>query len=130
MKKIISLILLTLLFLSCSNENDILSPFGSIDYREIAYQSLTPESRESLTNCWCTAPVKSGKYKSENGSNIILIDEQNQWHFILNDPGTNLTPNQNLIAVIFNTKQDALIGPLTVIVDPNSELAIGFLTRL
>lgn len=130
MKKIIYFGLIALLFLGCSNENDILSPYESTDYREIAYESLTSESKESLAKCWCIAPVKTGKYNSESGNHIILIDSQNQWYFILDDPGTNLKQNQSLVAVVFNTKYDALVGPLIVIVDPNSKLAIGFLPRL
>ena len=130
MKKTISLILLTIFLLSCSHEDNILSPLVATNFRKVAYESLSQESKASLTNCWCVAPVKSGRYKFENGKHIISINKKDELHFMLNNPITNLESNQRLIAIIFNTKQDALLGPLIVIIDPNSELVIGYLARL
>jgi len=129
MTKILSISFLVLFIISCNNEDNILNSFDSANYRKIAYESLTPESKETLTKCWCVAPVRTGKYKNENGSHIITIDDQNRWNFFITDLNTDLQSNQNLIAVTFSTTSDALLGPLTLIINPESKTVIGEVLR-
>ena len=122
MTKILSISFLVLFIISCNNEDNILNSFDSANYRKIAYESLTPESKETLT-------VRTGKYKNENGSYIITIDDQNRWNFFITDLNTDLQSNQNLIAVTFSTTSDALLGPLTLIINPESKTVIGEVLR-
>jgi len=129
MKIFFSFSLIILFFLGCSTDDNFLTPLESANYRKIAYESLTPASKETLIKCWCVAPVKTGVYKFENDNHFIIIDEQNKWIFSLTELNSSLTANQRLVAVIFNTNTDALLGPLTAIIDQNSEKVIGYNLR-
>jgi hypothetical protein len=119
-----------LIFTACSSDEDVLSPFEKVNYRVIAYQSLTEDEAATLINDWRTAPVSAGKYRKENNNHIIIMDENIKWHFRLNDSETNLNDNQSLITVAFNTKDDPLLGPLIIIINPENDIVVGAVLRL
>jgi len=132
MKKFFLLGFLMILVLGCSDDDEILSPLNSNQYRKIAYESLSSDDKESLTNCWCLAPVRSGKYsfiKNEVSIRSIIIDDLNKWSFKLIDENYFLFPGQRLIAVVFNTDIDPLVGPIVSIVNPNTDEVIGYCLR-
>jgi len=129
MKIFFSLSLIVLFLIGCSEAEEGISPFQQAKFRKIAYASLSVQEAATLTNDWKTAPVKIGIYKNDNGTNTIIIDGNNRWGFGIYDQNITLTPNQILIAVTFNTSNDPLIGPLTLIIEPQSENVIGGVLR-
>ena len=129
MKNIFLLGFLMILVLGCSDDDEILSPINSNNYRKIAYESLSLDDRESLTKCWCLAPVRFGEYSytiNENRINTIIIDDSNRWSFALIDENIQLFSGQRLIAVIFNTDIDPVVGPIVTIINPNTDEVIGY----
>jgi len=107
----------------------MLAPINAHNYRRIAYESLSSSEKESLTKCWCVAPVRLGKYKIEDQISVISINQDNQWSFKLYNENTILLTNQRLVAVTFSTVGDALIGPIIIIIDQNNEKVIGACLR-
>ena len=71
------------------------------------------------------AVIIDGIYKYENRSHKIYIDKEHIIYFGLIDTSKVLIDNQKLISVLFNTTQDALLGPIDVIINPSSNKAIG-----
>ena len=130
MKKILSSLVFILLLTQCQDDDNPIGPINSYNYRKIAYESLSQEEKENLTKCWCLAPVRIGIYSKQSGTNYIIIDDSNNWTFIMYDENTSLTMNQKLVGVILNTTIDSLVGPMILIIDPFSERVIGVCPRL
>ena len=130
MKTSISIIILLFYIIGCSDDSDILSPFDKFIYKKIAFNSLNEPSKESLTKDWRLAIVEQGKYQFDNNSHSLVINSEHNLHFILYDPDYELFENQLLVAVIFNTIHDPLLGPLIIIIDYKSKIVIGSVLRL
>ncbi|VAX20393.1 hypothetical protein MNBD_IGNAVI01-522 [hydrothermal vent metagenome] len=132
MKQIITFIFtLPLLFfmLSCSDDSDILSPIAELKYRVIAYKSLTDKQKESITPSWKEAYVEEGIYQTGNCTHLIILDSKTKLCFNLKDESTPINLNQTLVAVSFGTKNVTLLGPLTLIINPNNDNVIGAVGR-
>lgn len=99
-------------------------------YQTIAYSSLSENEKASLTVDMSEAIVKVGKYKVTNGNHSIKIEEDQIYFFFLRDNSLKLKTDQRLIAVAFNTRDDPLLGPIIVIIDPHTQIAIGGVGRL
>jgi len=115
MKKLLLTALLILF--GCSEESDVLTHYEMIKYRTIAYNSLSDRERESLRSGWEEAPVNKGKYKSAGESHKFISNEDFYFHVI--DSTVTLTDNLILISVTFFAEDDALLGPLIIIIELN-----------
>lgn len=123
-------IIFCICFVNCSDDSNPLSPGAEMNYREIAYASLSEGEKESLSKDWREADVIQGEYGKDSIDNNIVINSENKMYFFLSDTTVNLSNNQVLVAVSFNTVNDALLGPITVIIDPRKETVIGYVGRL
>ncbi len=71
-----------------------------MEYREIAWNYITEQEKATVTGDWRAAKVQA-----------------TQWN------------DKAAISVIFNTKDDALLGPIVIIVDPQTKKAVQQLPR-
>ncbi len=110
MKKSIVIFLFLLFFSGCYDNN-------AVDYKYIAFSSLTSQEKSSIINP-DYAIIREGNYRYENGIHKIYIEREIGYHFGLTDSNIVLMENQKLISVLFNTTQDALLGPIDVIINP------------
>jgi hypothetical protein len=100
MKKMILVLIIIVVFSYCTKD---LSPKVSLyKFREIAWNSLSDRQRETVISDWMDAHTESCTY----------------WE-----------NNQKAICVIFNTTEDALLGPIIVYIDHNSLEVIEFQPR-
>ena len=67
MKSLFAVILIAVYFTGCSDDSDILSPNAKMNYRKIAYESLTQGEKESITVDWKEADVYKGVYRNDKG---------------------------------------------------------------
>ena len=119
-------ILFLISLISCCNDNES----EILDYRLIAYNSLSEEEKETISEDWNNAEIIFGKYKSDVCEHALYSVDRGLMCFLLKDQNIQLEENQNLTAVIFNTINDSLLGPIIVVIDPVSESAVGSVLRL
>lgn len=127
-KKIISKLIYTILIfamVSCNEDN-----FNNLKYKEIAYNSLSEREKSTLTVDWQDAKIENGIYKKGQCENELIINDENRLCFFVNNENISLVEFQKLVAVIFNTTNDALLGPIIVIIDPEETRVIGGVGRL
>jgi hypothetical protein len=118
-------VLFVLLFLiGCSDNSNVLTSYEKNYYKQIAYNSLSPNEKSTIMNP-DNAVIIDGIYKYENRSHKIYIDKEHIIYFGLIDTNIVLIDNQKLISILFNTTQDALLGPIDVIINPFSKQTIG-----
>ncbi len=129
MKKTLVILIQLLFLVGCSDDSDLLSPSGQKHFRLIAYESLS-ESEQSTIIDWQNGKVEAGTYQSADDSHSIVLDSQNRIPFATNSSGVKLFDGQKLIAVTFETKVDALLGPIILIIEPCSENVIGYMLRM
>ena len=128
MKKSVLLIFFLLALNSCSNDADVISPNQQINYRQVAFNSLSQQSKTEITD-WQNGKVELGRYRKINGVDWIIFDSGNKYTIAVTSPGIELTEGQNLVAVYFQTKDDALLGPIIIIVEPGLESVVGIVPR-
>ena len=102
---------------------------NELDYRSIAYESLSDNEKETLLEDWREAEVIEGIFKEDACDYEFHGQSMGRLCFFLIVQEIELTDNQNLIAVSFHTIHDALLGPIIIIIDPNTELVIGTVGR-
>ena len=122
MKRVFILLFVLALIVKCSDESNGVSPIVENDYREIAYNSLSED--------WFNADVESGNYGLSDSTNFVLFDNGNKISFAFNTDDVNLTVGQKLIGVTFNISQDDLLGPIILIIEPESKKVIGWVLRM
>ena len=130
MQKTTFVLLFFSICLGCSSKSGTLSPTEKLSYRTIAYDRLSEQEKESIISDWQDAEVRQGIYQYNNSHIIFFVDSKTKLHFLLDDSDFILYPAQPLIAVIFNTVDDALLGPIVIIIEPKSKTPIGFVGRL
>lgn len=130
LKRIITLIIALLLIVSCSDDIGILSPENQVEYRELAYKILSDREKESLTINWQKGRVEEGKYKKKNDHDTFETSSGSNLFFISKIGNEYLYDGYKLIAISFNTKDDALLGPIIVIIDPYLRMVIGRVGRM
>ena len=99
------------------------------DYRSIAFESLSDNEKETLMEDWREAEVIEGIFKDDECDYEFHGPPMGRLCFFLTVPEIELINQQNLVAVIFHTINDALLGPIIIIIDPESEMAIGTVGR-
>lgn len=121
-------LILVITFISCSEKSNFLLPVDKMEYRKIAYDSLSDEEKGTLTTDWKEAEVKQGNYLFKDNINWIVFDSENKSGFALMKTDIVLINDQPLVLVIFHTNIDALLGPIALIIDPGTkEIAGAFL---
>lgn len=121
-------LILVITFISCSEKSNFLLPVDKMEYRKIAYDSLSDEEKGTLTTDWKEAEVKQGNYLFKDNINWIVFDSENKFGFALMKTDVVLINDQPLVLVIFHTNIDALLGPIALIIDPGTkEIAGAFL---
>ena len=93
------IVMVSLIFLLSNCKKDDNSDIYG-EMREIAWSSLSSSEKSTVISNWKHA-------------NVELI--------------TYL--NQNVYAVSFNTNDDALLGPITVCIDPSTKIVVGRIPR-
>ncbi len=125
------LLLVTVLFLpACSDDSNFLTPVEKVTYRGIAYNILSDNEKESITIDWREAKVYEGMFTDSKCDYTFLESLEDWMCFFPYDDEMEFKSNQDLIAVQFNPEDDALLGPIIVIVDPNEEIVVGIVGRL
>ena len=128
MKSLFAVILIAAYSSGCSDDSDILSS-DEMNYRRIAYENLSQEEKESITIDWKEADILKGVYRNNNGGNYIVTDSENNIPFFFLDKDIKIDENSLLVAVIFRTDNESLLGPLIVIVNPESRTKVGYVPR-
>ena len=128
MKKLFFPVLALVMLISCL-DIDITTPFNGDTMRDAAYASLSDTEKESLTINLEDAPVVRGYYSTKTCTNGFVSSKGETKCFVLNEPSLKFRDSQILGAVVFNTSNDALLGPLIVIVEPENNMVIGTVMR-
>ncbi|MEJ2617174.1 MAG: hypothetical protein P8Z35_19645 [Ignavibacteriaceae bacterium] len=129
MKKFLLFLLLGVLFIGCSEKSNFMLPVDQMEYRKIAYDSLSEEQKATLTTDWKEAEVEQGNYLLKDNINWIVFDSGNKSGFALMKSDVVLINNQPLVLVIFHTKVDALLGPIALIIEPGTKEIVGGFLR-
>jgi len=129
-KQAIVVIIFLILISSCSDDDSILIPGTQNVYKEIAYNSLSDKDKETLTDYWTDAKVYEGTLHSDGNSAYMELSSGQRVYIILNLDGYKITVGKKIVGVSFNTRYDALLGPITIIVDPDLKIAIGGVERM
>ena len=90
--------LLFMISLSACEKEEVLSP--EMEYRRIAWESLSDAERQTVTTDWPKAQLYYTKYKDED-----------------------------VAAVHFNTKLDGLLGPITLYISVSTKKVVGGIPR-
>jgi hypothetical protein len=130
MKKLCLFTLISLIFIGCSEKSNFLLPVNAMEYRETAYDSLSEQEKGTLTTDWKEAEVKQGNYLLQDNINWIVFDSGNKSGFALMNTDVVLFNNQPLVMVVFYTNADALLGPIAIIIEPESKEIVGGLLRM
>ena len=126
----VAVILLSFLFFAACSDDGISIPEQQSEVRTIAYNSLSDVEKASISDDWHNSAVIEGKYLSKGDFNVFVFDSEIEAYFYLSDLTVDLYSGKKLSAVRFNTVDDALLGPITVIVDLSDKKAIGQFLRL
>ena len=102
MKKFIPIFIALITLIACNKDKGIISPDNDMKYREIAWNCLSREEKESVTHDWKKADVGCCLY----------------WE-----------TNQDAVCVTFRTKYDPLIGPIIVYLEEDTLNVLGFSVR-
>ena len=129
MKKQYLFCLMALIFICCSEKSNFLLPVDQMEYRKIAYESLSDTEKETLTTDWKEGEVKQDNYLLKDNINWIVFDSGNKSGFALMKSNLVLINNQPLVLVIFHTNVDALLGPIALIIEPGTKKIIGGFLR-
>ena len=129
MKNFYIILILLLFFSGCSKNSDLLLPFDQMGSKQIAYASLSEHEKLTIIN-WQHGKVEEGVYHIINKSNSIILDSGDKIYLGSISSNVKLNEGQKLIAVTFNTTEDALLGPLIIIIEPNSKEVIGGVLRM
>ena len=98
MKRLIILTLVIIPFISnCKKDKE---PDLNLQIREIAWNSLSDQQKNTVNIDWKQAPVTESTYNQKSA-----------------------------FAVIFNTSNDALLGPIIVYVETSSKVVLGQVLR-
>lgn len=125
---IVSIFLITFIF-GCS-DSSITSPEVKSKFKKIAFDSLTEGQKETLTKTLDDATYLEGNYQSGNCPNMFVTKSKGEMCFMISNQEIQLFYNQKLIGILFNTTNDALLGPIIVIIDYKTEDIIGNVGRL
>ena len=129
MKKIQVAIVLLSFFIGCSENNDGVSTADKTDYKKIAYESLSEQSKSTVEN-WESGKVDEGTCLLQNGDRLFEKDSSIAVQFVVYSSDTKLHNGQKLVAVTFTTTVDSLLGPMILIIDPEKKQVIGGVLRL
>ncbi len=129
-KNLFCIISIALFFTGCFDFDLSTTPFNGEIMRQAAYESLTDSEKETLTINWEDALVVQGHYESNECDNVFVSGANEHKCFGVKDSSTKLSYMQKLGAVVFNTNDESLVGPIIVIMDPQNNSVVGYVFRL
>lgn len=109
-------------YLVVLDEIEQLAPASAQEFRELAWSKLTVDNKAHLI-------TKKDEAKVEviDSKNVTLMATTDAQKKLLADIQA---ANGKLISVTYNTDQDPLLGPLTLVFDPDSKELLGLFVRM
>lgn len=129
-KNLFCIISIAFFFTGCFDFDLSTTPFDGEIMRQVAFESLTETEKETLTINWEDALVVQGHYESDECTNVFVSGANEHKCFGVKDSSTILSYMQKLGAVVFNTNDQSLAGPIIVIMDPQNNSVLGYVFRL
>ena len=133
MYKYLIILFMSILFTSCSNTDDPLSPSYSseelMEFRNIAWNDLSTSEIETVIISKEESIIQYATISSKDGIWYYKIDEKNKCTFALTNSNIDFRNDQTFVIITINTSDDALLGPIVVILEPNSKQVFGRGTR-
>ena len=128
--KPVILLSVLLIFFACKDSVNGVDDNKKIAYRLSAYNSLTESDKSTITSDWQNAPVNSGVYTSnEYGGPAILLEGYSLPVGYLTPLSRTFEEGTPLVTVTFNTNNEALLGPIVVILLAEDATVIGSFGR-
>lgn len=116
-------------FVSCS-DSDIISPEFEKEFKKIAYDSISESEKETIIINWEDAKITYGYYESGSCENTFVSNNNERMCFFNLTGPMSLSNWDKLVAVSFKTINDALLGPIIIILDFDRKETIGGVGRL
>ena len=130
MKQILLIAVVFFLVAGCIDMNlDLSNTINTETARKVAYESLSDDEKASLTLDWKNTSVVIGYYKYTDCGHSFISNSNELKCFSTINSDIKFKNLQHLGAVVFQTKDDALLGPIIVIVDSQSNTVVGFVVR-
>ena len=134
MYKHIIILLIIILFSSCSSINDPLYPFYSdeelMEFREIAWNDLSMNEIETVIILKEESKIQYATITRKDGIWYYRINDKNKYSFVLTNPNIDFRNDQWFVIVTINTSDDDLRRPIVVIIEPNVKQVFGRGIRL
>ncbi len=108
-------------FLVVLSDKEQLAPATIEEYRELSWKSMPADQKSHVTTKKEDARVE--EVDSAKITVMMSSDEQKKKLAEIQ------AANGKLISIVYNTDQDALLGPIVMIFDPESKTFLGFLPR-
>jgi len=108
-------------FIEIDDRREWLAPAEEREYRELAWERLSDEDKTHLITPKDEASVE---YVDAAGAAVIPLEGMERRLEEIRSQGGRL------VAVTYRTDQDALLGPLTILFDPETREAIGCIVRM
>ncbi|WP_391573986.1 stalk domain-containing protein [Cohnella sp.] len=108
-------------FLVVLSDKEQLAPATIEEYRELSWKNMPADQKSHVTTKKEDARVE--EVDSAKITVMMSSDEQKKKLAEIQ------AANGKLISIVYNTDQDALIGPIVMIFDPESKTFLGFLPR-
>ena len=133
MYKHVIILFLAILFSSCSRTNDPLYPSYSdeelMEFRDIAWNDLSNNEIETVIILKEESKIQYATISIKDRIWYYKIDDKNEYSFVLTNPNIDFRNDQRFVIVTINTSDDALLGPIIVIIEPNLKQVFGRGTR-
>ena len=107
-------------FIEIDDRREWLAPAEEREYRELAWEQLSEEDKAHLITAKDEAPVEN---VDAAGAAVIPLEGMERRLEAIRAQGGKL------VAVTYRTDQDALLGPLTILFDPETRDPIGYIAR-
>ena len=126
------LVMLSLFVLiNCSEKSDPISFFDEelMDFRDIAWNDLSEAEILTITTSKEEFIIKySRKLSKEDDVRYFKVDNQ-KYSYVITNPAVDIRNDQIIVIVVINTSDEALLGPIFVMIEPNSKVVFGRGTR-
>lgn len=129
MKRGLIFILLMLVLVSCSEHSNPYTPGKSLEFKQAALEQLDESQVNKITQNVEDFDLKAGEYVFENNKHYIKLNNGKKQQF-LTDKTINLANGKRILMITIQWEPMALLGPIVVIMDPDTKLLIGFMGHL
>ncbi len=129
MFKYLSFIFLFFIFYCSENNNPLnYSDKEIMEFKEIAWNDLSQEELSTIIISKEKSNIYYSKISRDNGIYYYTIDDS-EYTFIITHPEIDYRTKQTFVIILINTLDDALLGPIIVVVEPSTKKAFGRGTR-